>query len=179
VPEGVQRPRTHMLLAVDVAGRRHLVDGGFGGHTLTAPIRLAARAEQATPHGRFRLLHEQHGYVLQAEAADTWRTLYAFDLAEQHAADFEMASWYLCNHPESMFRHTLVAARSRPGIRHALRDNQFSTYGADGRVEMRTLTSGAALRAVLESDFGLRLTGLAGLDAALARIATRPEVQPT
>lgn len=35
-------PRTHRLLLVEVAGERWIADVGFGGQTLTAPIKLLA-----------------------------------------------------------------------------------------------------------------------------------------
>lgn len=48
VPTEVTRPRTHMLLAVNVAAQRYIVDAGFGGHTITAPLRLDRRVPQRT-----------------------------------------------------------------------------------------------------------------------------------
>ncbi len=50
-------PRTHRLLLVEVAGR-WIADVGFGGQTLTAPIKLLADIPQQTPHGSYRLVHE-------------------------------------------------------------------------------------------------------------------------
>ncbi len=41
-------PRTHRLLLVEVDGERWIADVGFGGQTLTAPVRLLADAEQST-----------------------------------------------------------------------------------------------------------------------------------
>src|SRR5689334_9048986 len=37
-PEGALRPRTHMLLRVQVEGTPYLADVGFGGQTLTGPL---------------------------------------------------------------------------------------------------------------------------------------------
>jgi N-hydroxyarylamine O-acetyltransferase len=59
VPEGVVRARSHMLLLVDAirgepSGSSHIADVGFGGLTLTAPLRLATDVEQATPHDHIR-----------------------------------------------------------------------------------------------------------------------------
>jgi N-hydroxyarylamine O-acetyltransferase len=51
-------PRTHRLLLVELNGERWIADVGFGGQTLTAPIRLLANEEQETPHGLYRLLSE-------------------------------------------------------------------------------------------------------------------------
>src|SRR5579862_8685786 len=64
VPEGVTRARTHMLLGVD-CDQPYIADVGFGGLTLTGPLRLVADVEQATPHETFRLVETRPaGFVL-------------------------------------------------------------------------------------------------------------------
>ncbi len=171
VPSEVTRPRTHMLLAVNVAAQRYLVDAGFGGHTLTAPLRMDRRVPQATPHGPVRLLRNDSLYELQAEVGGVWRPLYTFDLQAQVQGDFEMACWYLCHHPESLFRSTLIAARPLPEGRLALRDHQLTHYTADGQAQVEQLDSGAVLREVLQRRFGLQLAGIDGLDARLEAVA--------
>src|SRR5690606_12496335 len=54
-PEPHEGPPTHMLLAVDISGATYIADVGFGGMTLTAPLKLKADSEQSTPHETFRL----------------------------------------------------------------------------------------------------------------------------
>ena len=172
-PEGMVRPRTHMLLLVDVDGRRHIADVGFGGLTLTAPLLLQPDVEQRTPHETFRLVAAgDDGFVLQAKVGERWRSLYAFDLQEQVLADYEMANWYLCNNPSSHFVTGLVAARPDDGCRYALRGNEFTTHYLNGGTERRLLTSAAELRAVLEETFRVSLPAGAELEAALARTSS-------
>lgn len=55
-PDGALRPRSHMLLLVELKGTPYLADVGFGILTPTAPLRLEPEIEQATPHEPFRLL---------------------------------------------------------------------------------------------------------------------------
>jgi N-hydroxyarylamine O-acetyltransferase len=55
VPDEVRTGQTHMLLRVDIEGVPYIADVGFGGNTMTGPLRLDDTAEQATPHGPFRL----------------------------------------------------------------------------------------------------------------------------
>ena len=47
--EGEVLPRTHMLLRIDLDGQAYIADVGFGGQTLTAPLRLELEIEQSTP----------------------------------------------------------------------------------------------------------------------------------
>lgn len=175
MPPEVTRPRTHMLLAVNVAAQRYVVDAGFGGHTLTAPLRMDRRIPQRTPHGPFRLLYSEGLYEMQAEAGPPeqreWRTLYTFDQQAQLQSDYEMACWYLCHHPESVFRSALLAARPTPdGGRIALRDQHFTRYRPDGSSESRTIDSAEELRSTLQQQFGLPAEALDALDALPAKL---------
>ena len=47
-------PRTHMLLLVQLDEEFWIADAGFGGPTLSAPIRLLADRAQQTPHGEYQ-----------------------------------------------------------------------------------------------------------------------------
>ncbi len=114
-PEGVVRPRSHMLLLVHLEDGAYIADVGFGGLTLTAPLRLQADIEQATPHEPFRLIEQGQEFVLQALIGDAWRPLYRFGLQEQLLPDYEVTSWYLSNHPESQFVTTLMVGQAGTG----------------------------------------------------------------
>lgn len=171
IPPEMIRPRTHMLLLVELGGHQYVVDAGFGGMTLTAPLRLDLNTPQTTPHGPFRLHPTPTDRVLQAEVAGVWEPVYRFDLQAQQRSDYEMASWYLCNHPDSLFRQLLVAARPGAAGRHALRDRQLTLHRHDGGQEARTLGTAGELREALQDIFGIELSGIAGLDKRLEQLS--------
>lgn len=171
VAEGVVRARTHMLLVVALDGERFIVDAGFGGMTLTAPLRLERRGAQETPHGRFRVQREGGSDAVQAQVAGVWKTLYTFSHEPQLLADYELTSWYLCNHPDSLFRQVLVAARPSPEGRWTLRDRLLTLHQPDGRSESQTLHGVAELKQALAGNFGIDLARIDGLDARLAELA--------
>ncbi|MDI3468051.1 MAG: Arylamine N-acetyltransferase [Pseudolabrys sp.] len=173
VPDNVHTPRVHCLLFVEAEGERYLADVGFGGNVLTAPLRLASRDEQTTPHEAFRLIDEGPRLRQEANINGTWTPLYAFDFAETHQADYEMGNWFTSAHPNSIFVNGLLGARCEPGKRYALRDNQLAVHTPGGGTERKTLTSAHELRDVLGDVFKLRLDGLDGLDSTLAMLATR------
>jgi N-hydroxyarylamine O-acetyltransferase len=170
MPAEMIRPRTHMLLLVDLDSQQYVVDAGFGGMTLTAPLRLDLSTPQATPHGPFRLQPTPLDRVLQAEVAGEWKPVYRFDLQPQQRSDYEMASWYLCNHPDSVFRQLLVAAKPGPTGRHVLRDRQLTLHHLDGSDETRTLVTSAELRDALTGIFGIDLSAVTGLDERFDRL---------
>lgn len=170
VDEGVVRARTHMLLIVSLEGERFVVDAGFGGMTMTAPLRLERRGAQPTPHGQFRLHREGGSDAVQVDVAGAWKTLYTFTDEPQLLPDYEMTSWYLCHHPESIFRQSLIAARPTDEGRWTLRGLQLSLHRADGGHEVQTLRSVAELKQALGGNFGIDLSGIDGLDARLAEL---------
>jgi N-hydroxyarylamine O-acetyltransferase len=170
-PEGVVLPRTHMLLRIDLDRQAYIADVGFGGMTLTTPLRLELDIEQPTPHGSFRLTGGGEEFVLQAKLGDDWKTLYSFTLQEQLLPDYEMANWYVSCHPNSRFVNRLIAARAAEDRRYALLNNEFAVHYVNGKTERRVLTTAAEIREVLEGPFGLILPSAPELDAALERLA--------
>jgi N-hydroxyarylamine O-acetyltransferase len=166
--------RSHMVLRVMVDGEPFIADVGFGGQTLTGPVRLQLDIAQATPHEDFRLVRAGDDYKLQALVRGVWRSLYRFDLQPQFAVDYDVASYFLSTHPSSQFRTMLRVARSLPGLRHGLQNNQLATHHLNGSTEKRTFSSVAEIRAVLTDLFGLTLPPASDLDPAIARACNFP-----
>jgi N-hydroxyarylamine O-acetyltransferase len=156
-PEDAITARGHQLLRVQIAGRTWIADVGFGGLTLTAPLRLEPGAVQETPHERFRILETGDHYRLQAEIDGAWRTLYSFDLNAQHDVDYQVSSYFLSANPASHFVTGLMIARAAPGRRFAMRGNAFAVHETGGRTERRELATAKELAAVLEHDFGIEI----------------------
>lgn len=170
IPEGVVTARGHMLLLVEVNEASFIADVGFGGLTLTAPLLLKPDIEQSTPHEPFRLIKADDEFILQAKVQGVWKPLYRFSLQEQFLPDYEVSSWYLSNHPNSPFVTGLIAARSTPDCRYALRNLEFAIHYLSGDTERQTLTSVAELQTILERVFLLKLPRNPELAAALQRL---------
>jgi N-hydroxyarylamine O-acetyltransferase len=183
-PEGAIRPRSHMLLRINIDGDYYIADVGFGGMTLTAPLLLTPEIEQSTPHERFRFITDDANastYTIQAELIqrDTvqqnliqkWKPLYRFDLQEQQLPDYEVSNWYVSTHPNSLFVTTLIVTRPDVDCRYALQNNQLVTHYLDGRTERRILNTATELRAALEDIFHLQLSDIPNLDKALEQLA--------
>jgi N-hydroxyarylamine O-acetyltransferase len=170
VPDEVVTARGHMLLRVDLDTQPYLVDVGFGGLTLTAPLALIPDLEQPTPHESFRVLADGDGYMMQAQIGQTWKSLYRFDLQEQYLPDYEVTNWYLSNHPNSHFVTGLMVARPDVDRRYALRNNQLAIHHLNGSTERRALTKVAELRAALEDAFRITLPETPDLNSALQRL---------
>ena len=172
-PEDLVRARTHMLLRIDgLEGGPFIADVGFGGLTLTGPLRLVPDIEQATPHETFRLLEADGEYVLQVLIRDAWKPLYSFDLQPQLLVDYELWNWHLEHHPDSPFVTNLMAARVTLDRRYGLFNNKLSIHLLNGESQHTTLATAMELRGTLEHLFGIELPDDPGLDALLTRLAT-------
>jgi N-hydroxyarylamine O-acetyltransferase len=154
VPPDVVLPRTHMLLSVGVEGGRRLVDGGFGGVGVTAPLRFDAEGEQPSLFEAQRVVPSAGGRLLQAKLSGEWRDLYVFTDEPQHPIDIEMANWFTSTHPRSRFQQNLIVTTAHPGVRLSLFNRDLSVY-REGHVERTLVTDPDALLEVLATRFHL------------------------
>jgi N-hydroxyarylamine O-acetyltransferase len=170
-PEDADRPISHVILSVGIGGATYLADVGFGGLTLTAPLRLRPEVEQATPHETFRLLEDGAEWRLQVQIGDEWRSVFAFERAakthEEISAINDLVS------ADAQFRDNLIAARSGKGRRHTLRNLRLHTHVTGGDTETRQLQTVAEIKDVLTGTFGIAPLAGDRLDAALERILAR------
>lgn len=147
-------PRTHMLLAVEADGQRWLVDAGFGGTCPTAPIALAAGAEAALHHDRYRLTADGAGLMLQLFTPDGWTDLYGFTLEPQFPIDYEVANHFTSTHPASHFTKAPTVARTTDAGRITLRGNELA-HRRGGEIERIAITDPEQFLAVLACELGL------------------------
>lgn len=166
-PSAVDRPPTHMLLAVDIGGATYMADVGFGGLTLTAPLKLKSDVEQPTPHETFRLTGGEPDWTLEAQIDGAWKPLYVFDAIEHSPDYYEAPNQWLSTDPASPFRTELRVALSPSGKRLALRNNRLTTHIVGEPSESRLLGSVAELREVLSGTFGIALPPAELLDPRL------------
>ncbi|MGW0645304.1 arylamine N-acetyltransferase family protein [Streptomyces badius] len=160
------RPRTHMLMKVDVEGEPHpyLADVGFGATgALMEPIPLVKDAELFDGPRHHRLVHIAHDgplpmWELQAEKGGAWEAQYAFTLEPFEAPDYEVINWHIATHPRSPFRQAVYAQRTRPDSHLLLAGLDLVETADDGTVEERTLKDGDEALRVLADDFGIRLS---------------------
>ncbi len=175
-PEALSAPPTHMLLAVEIGGSTYIADVGFGGLTLTTPLKLRTDVEEETPHERFRLTGGEPEWRLEAELKPgEWLTLYHFTTGEWDEAEYQAANVNVSSSPDSPFTSELRVALSPTGRRLALRGNRFTTYRMGDPAEERLLGSVAEMRDVLTERFGLDLPQTPELDETLSRFLPEAE----
>lgn len=148
------RPRTHMLLRVDLPEGPFLADVGFGGDGPLHPLALLPGREAWVGAAGHRLRREGDFFVLEGNGAGEWGDLYAFTLEPQYPVDFEMANHFTSTWPASPFVNNLVVQRSWPERRAALRNRTLVLH--EGRAAQTwEIRDPSHLVEVLEEHFGL------------------------
>ena len=163
--------QTHQVLSVTVPGvhGRFLVDVGFGGQTLTSPIRLEAGPIQPTRHEPYRLREHGEGYLLEAEIRGSWQPLYMFGTHPEPQIDLEVGSWYVSTHPNSVFVVGLTAALVTDDARWNLRGRHLAIHSG-GETERIRFDTAAQVLDALTDRFGIDLTDLGDRDDLEARV---------
>ncbi len=164
--------QTHQVLSVTVPGvhGRFLVDVGFGGQTLTSPIRLEAGPIQPTRHEPYRLREHGEGYLLEAEIRG--RLAAALHVRHQPSSrriDLEVGSWYVSTHPNSVFVVGLTAALVTDDARWNLRGRHLAIHSG-GETERIRFDTAAQVLDALTDRFGIDLTDLGDRDDLEARV---------
>lgn len=158
---GALPAQTHQVLSVRIPGegRPWLVDVGFGGQTLSSPIRLEAGPVQTTRHEPYRLREHHDGYLLEAEIRGEWQPLYMFDARPRPQIDLQVGSWYVSTFPESGFVTGLTVALVTDDARWNLRGRNLAIHSGGGTERVRFDTAAEVLTA-LADRFGIDLTDL-------------------
>ncbi|MCZ4549792.1 arylamine N-acetyltransferase family protein [Gordonia rubripertincta] len=164
--------RTHQVLSVTVVdtGLEYLVDVGFGGQTLSSPIRMILDEKQSTRHEPYRIVRHGDESMLEALVRDAWRPLYTFAPTPVPQIDLEVGSWYVSTHPASGFVGGMTVARVTDDARWNLRGRNLSVHGRDGTSTKTVLQSSAEVVELLDHRFGINLAGIDGLEQRVAQV---------
>ncbi|MEE6136686.1 arylamine N-acetyltransferase [Mycobacterium sp. 050128] len=171
-PDAAVPAQTHTVLAVTFPGSQgsYLVDVGFGGQTLTSPIRFEIGNTQQTTHEPYRLEDRGDGLVLQAELRGEWQSLYEFTTQTRPQIDLQMGSWYVSTNPASHFVTGLMVARVSGDTRINLSGRNLAIH-RDGGTEKIVLEDAAAVIDALSDRFGINIDEIGERGRLEARIA--------
>jgi N-hydroxyarylamine O-acetyltransferase len=147
-------PATHTSLQVEAGGALWLVDVGFGGFMPNKPLAWRPDVPQETDFGTFRLTGTGDGFMLESWYQERWAPLYEILDFSWQEADFKVANHYTATHPDSHFRHVLMASLTKPHGRTTLAGNRLKRLGLDGSREERLLDADG-LAECLATAFGL------------------------
>jgi N-hydroxyarylamine O-acetyltransferase len=148
------RPRSHMLLSVELDDGPWLADVGFGGEGLLEPIRLNRPDHVQQWAWNFRVRAEGEINVLQALHADGWFDLYAFGRERQYPVDYIVSNHFTSTYPRSPFVQALLVQRTSTSARWTLKDLELTEERPEGKT-LTILADSNALLATLADVFDL------------------------
>jgi arylamine N-acetyltransferase len=171
-PDGPLPAQTHQVLSVTVPGVDGplLVDVGFGGQTLTSPIRLEAGPVQETRHEPYRIRERGDGYQLEAHIRGEWQPLYMFSTRPQRRIDLEVGSWYVSTYPNSFFVTGLTAALVTDDARWNMRGRNLAVHRS-GETEQIRFDTAADVLDTLTNRFGINVADLGDRADVEARVS--------
>lgn len=133
----VRRPKTHMIVVVQLDGASYLCDTGFGGYALRAPL-LLKEGEVVQDGDLFRLEMIDSEYVLSVLVQGVWQQQYGFTLQAQEWIDFSLANYFNATHPDTIFTQKKLAIMQTPTGRKILVDNELKLI-ENGEIDYRTI----------------------------------------
>ena len=168
--------RHHVSLMVDCADseRPVLADAGFAGFRIDGSVPIAKDFAPSSGGG-FRLVPIGELQLrLETTYGGGWVPLYSFEPIRSYPDDHEASNWFLCTHPESFFRTTLLAARGTDDRRITLDSHHLTIRHLRGDVERRQMTTVDQFVDALRRELRIDTDDVPALHDSLGRIlATR------
>ncbi len=153
-------PRNHHVLCVHVDGRDWLVDVGYGGRGLLAPIPIENKQMEKQFADTIRLVEtsEDH-WTLQTLIEENWEPQYEFNLAPYQPIDYIPGNYYHSTSPESLF--TKIALCTMPTTDGFIQlRNQHLTITANGKSVSEKAHSLDEYHRLLKKNFKIELKGM-------------------
>jgi len=120
-----KRPKTHMVIIVELDGVSYLCDAGFGGYGLREPMRVEANTHTIQNGDEFKMELVDNEYVLSSLVAGEWMRQYGFALMPQEFIEFGLANYFNATHPDTIFTQKKLAIMQTPNGRKILVDNEL------------------------------------------------------
>jgi N-hydroxyarylamine O-acetyltransferase len=152
-------PKTHICYRVKVAGETFLVDAGFGGPGLVAPLPWVLDTDLTTDGTVFRLRAQTGGDVrLERKILGVWTGLYLICAEEVRPIDLEMSNHFVSQWERSPFRSVLFGAiQTAPGLL-IFRGPDLLEFDPELRpVRTTAVTSAEQLQEILNSRFKITI----------------------
>jgi N-hydroxyarylamine O-acetyltransferase len=156
-PYGAVRPRSHLLLRVQIDNAVWHADVGFGAGTLLEPIPFGPDGVHEQSGWRFRIVADGPEYVLQTADGTDWLDLYGFVPEPAPFVDLLTSNWFTSTHPRSPFvTGLIVTLHQRDGTRISLSDwHELVFTEHSPAIRSVTPVSRDQIPELLETRFGL------------------------
>lgn len=151
-----RRPKTHLVLVVEIENELYLCDTSFGGYTLRAPLKIVENTE-TTQDGEIYVLKKiNNEYVLSYKILDEWHNQYCFELLPQEWIDFSLANYFNATHSGTIFTTKKLAIIQTDSGRKFLVDSELKTI--ENGVIVKKEINDSEYEKTLEENFFIKLS---------------------
>lgn len=149
------RPKTHVVLIVDIDNEKFVCDLGFGSFGIRAPISLNQLNQTIQQdYDQFELSKlDQYTYLVKAKVENEWKNQFCFDLYPMQWIDMTLPNYFNSTHPDTIFVQKLLVVKHNPDGRGILLGNQLKRY-TKGEIEMTEIKA-EDITSILKSEFGI------------------------
>jgi len=151
---GFSQSFEHMTLLVKLE-ETWLVDVGFGDSFLE-PLKVDVSTEQIQGPQSFRIIAQDHYFVVQRQYEREWKPEYRFTLQPYNYSDFEEMCRYHQTSPESHFTQKRICSLATSDGRITVSDMLFIVT-SNGLREERTLSNSQEYDEILHKQFGIKM----------------------
>lgn len=149
------RPKTHVVVVVDINNEKYLCDLGFGSFGIRSPLSLnTLNSTIKQDYDEFRISKiEEPTYLVEANVDGEWKKQFAFDTYPLQWIDMTLPNYFNSTHPDTIFVQKLLAIKFNPEGRSILLGNQLKRY-VRGKVEVQEFSNNA-IPGLLKSEFSI------------------------
>ncbi len=149
------RPKTHVVLVVDINDEKFICDLGFGSFGIRAPLSLTQLNQTIEQdYDQFELSKlDQDTYLVKAKVENEWKNQFCFDLYPMQWIDMTLPNYFNSTNPDTIFVQKLLAVKHNPDGRSILLGNQLKRY-IQGCIEVTDINQND-IPAILKSEFAI------------------------
>ena len=152
---GTPTGRSHQVTLVTLAGKRWLVDLGFGAGSPPIPLPLIYETPVSIGNKCFQFIDDPlFGYMLQRKEEGEWKNAYSFDLNHVCQGDLAHGNHYTSTSKKSFFTTSRVAALPIENGMLSLFNHQLKKV-INGQEQITVLKENPSYLTTVEKEFGI------------------------
>lgn len=149
------RPKTHVVVVVEIGDKKYVCDLGFGSFGLRGPLALdELNTCIQQDNDQFRLSKiDTDTYLVEANVDQEWKNQFSFDLYPLQWIDLTLPNYFNSTHPDTIFVQKLLVIKHNPSGRSIYLDNRLKRY-LNGHIEISDVAN-SEIPKLLKNEFGI------------------------
>jgi len=148
--------RRHRIVVVNLGGQAYMLDIGVGQVAPRLPLKLTEGEIQTQNGETYRFVRDPElGWILEDLRKDQWNRYISFTTERQYEADFEPASFWCQQHPDSPFNKGNMLAIKTTSGRKTVDNRTYKVFEGENLALIEENVSESRLEEIFRLEFGL------------------------